>query len=390
MLKPEHRGILNQLSPQNVYLVGGSVRDLLIGREANDVDLTVVGDACELAKRFAAATGGECTLHERFGTATVATDAGNIDLVTARRERYPTPGALPEIEASTLEDDLLRRDFTVNAMAMSLEDNTLTDNHGGRADLDAGLIRPLHTYSFYEDPTRIFRATRYSVRLNFMIPELTQFRMMYAAGNGALDTVSGDRIRRELEKATLESNPLPIFQSMNALGLFGAIAPGWTPDFSDVPPDWKPQPLGWMAIAMLNCHPRTTEALVERLNMSKEWSDGIRTGISVLQALAGLSDASRPSEVCTALDPSSEVLESMDAGKVAPRAANAISKYISEWRHVRPGLNGRDLMTMGVHEGPELGRLTQNLRNLRLDQPRASREDEEALVKRWLEVSRPT
>ena len=386
MLKPEHRQILTDLSPGSLYLVGGSVRDQLLGREANDLDITVVGDACGLAKQFAGATGGECTVHERFGTATVVTDGMSIDLITARSERYPKPGALPEVSPGTLEDDLARRDFTINAMAISIEDGTLVDNHHGAEDLQNKVVRALHPHSFHEDPTRILRAIRYEQRLGFTLPDLTELQLRCAAANQALDHISGDRISHELEKATQERAPLPVFRRMNDLGILRAIHPFWQPDLSRVPEDWRPAGLtvGWMVVSTWNCGPVILEELIKRLNMPKEWSRAVRAGREMRRGLASLGRTYTPAEVCRVLAPAGEMLEGLDAGRLVPEAAEAISRYLSEWRHLRPELDGRDLIQMGMREGPELGRLMDELKKLRLEQATATRADEEDLVRRFL------
>ena len=384
MLKPEHRQILTDLSPGNLYLVGGSVRDQLMGREANDLDITVVGDACGLAKQFAGATGGECTVHERFGTATVVTNGMSIDLITARRERYPRPGVLPEVSPGTLEDDLARRDFSVNAMAISMGDGTLVDNHHGAEDLQKGVIRTLHPHSFHEDPTRILRAIRYEQRLGFTIPNLTEFQLRAAAANHALDHISGDRIRHELEKAAQERDPLPIFRRMSDLDIFRAIHRHWQPDLANVPEDWQADPVGWMVVSTWSCGPVILEEVIKRLHMPSEWSRPVRAGNEMRRGLAGLNQTSTPAEICRVLAPAEGILEGLDAGRLLPTAAEAISRYLSEWRHLRPELDGRDLIRMGMREGPELGRLMDDLKRLRLNQATATRADEEALVRRFL------
>src|SRR5262245_49014848 len=148
-----------------IFLVGGAVRDLLLGRGRTDIDLVVVGDAAELA----AALGAEWTEHERFGTAKALLAGHTVDIAAARSESYPEPGALPEVEpAAGIEADLSRRDFTINAMAIPLQGEPgLIDPHDGRADLEAGLLRVLHPVSLRDDPTRALRAARYAARFGF-------------------------------------------------------------------------------------------------------------------------------------------------------------------------------------------------------------------------------
>lgn len=384
MLGPKHRKTLSQLSPGNLYLVGGSVRDMLMDRETTDTDITVVGDACELARKFAKATGGQCTIHERFGTATVRTNGESIDLITARSEAYPAPGTLPKVRPGTLKDDLARRDFSINAMAMSLDGNTLIDHHNGRADLTQQVVRTLHPKSFQDDPTRILRAVRYEQRLGFRITEPTQSQLMCALKNQALDNVSGDRVRHEMERAIQEKHALSIFRRMAELGVFRAIHTSWNPDFRHIPEDWNPEPIGWMVASTWQCEQDTLESIIGRLSMPREWSRTLQAGSKLQTALQQITGESTPSDVCEILNPLAKMLEIMDTGRLAPEAAGAISRYLSEWRDLRPELDGRDLIQIGVPEGPERGQLMRNLRKLRLNNPNATREDEETLVRQFL------
>ena len=157
------------------HLVGGPVRDWLLGLPIHDLDVVVEGDAPALARALARALDGKVIVHHRFGTATVTVGKASIDLVTARKETYPYPGALPEVQPATLADDLARRDFTVNAMALPLGGarDVLVDPLGGDADLKSGTIRIIHGGSFRDDPTRMFRAARYEQRLGFAMDEQT-------------------------------------------------------------------------------------------------------------------------------------------------------------------------------------------------------------------------
>ncbi len=160
------------------------MRDLLLGRDPIDIDLVVVGDAAAAARTLAERLGGDATEHERFGTATVAAPGlPAINVVRARRESYAQPGALPDVEPGTLEEDLARRDFTVNALALAL-DGRITAVPDGLEDLDEGLIRVLHEASFRDDPTRLLRAVRYATRLGFALERHTEALAREAAAAG--------------------------------------------------------------------------------------------------------------------------------------------------------------------------------------------------------------
>ncbi len=183
------------------YLVGGALRDLLRGAVTKDLDIAVEGRADTVARELAQRLGGEAEGYEHFGTASVRASDLSLDLATARLERYRRPGALPEVEPATIEEDLSRRDFTVNAMAAALaagERGRLHDPHGGRADLEAATIRVLHRHSFVDDPTRLLRAVRYEARLGFAMDRDTEALARAAAAEGVSYTVSGKRIGDEL------------------------------------------------------------------------------------------------------------------------------------------------------------------------------------------------
>lgn len=213
-----------------IAVVGGVVRDRLLRRPpaGRDADVVVEGDAVALARRVARGRGLRVRVHERFGTATLETSEGwTIDLAGARSETYDRPGALPGVSPATLEEDLSRRDFTVNAMALELPPPPaparLHDPFGGRADLARRRLRTLHPASFWDDPTRALRAVRYGNRLDLRLERETARRLREAVGSGALDTVSGNRIRRELERTLSEPGAAGAVRRMVDLGIGRAI-----------------------------------------------------------------------------------------------------------------------------------------------------------------------
>jgi tRNA nucleotidyltransferase (CCA-adding enzyme) len=201
-----------------VHVVGGAVRDALRGQVPRELDLVVEGDAVAVARRAAERVGGKLTAHERFGTATITADGFSFDLASSRRERYPRPGALPEVElGATLSEDLARRDFTVNAIAVSLADGALTAWPGAREDLDAGVLRVLHDRSFIDDPTRMLRLVRYAARLDFAPDPATEALIDPAL----FATVTGDRLGNELR--LLLNEPRTALQLLERYGLGRAL-----------------------------------------------------------------------------------------------------------------------------------------------------------------------
>ncbi|HXG59568.1 MAG TPA: hypothetical protein VNL91_11145 [Thermoanaerobaculia bacterium] len=206
------------------FLVGGPVRDLLLGRQAIDIDLTIEEEASDLARAVARRIDGRVKSFPQFMTYKVtAADLPEIDIATARKERYRTPGALPTVSAGKLNDDLLRRDFSINAMACDLADGRLHDPAGGAADLGKRQIRVLHDRSFIDDPTRILRALRFAGRLGFTLEPHTWQLLCRAIADGAFRTVSKERIWRELFLAMDERQAPEILAAAREAGVLDAL-----------------------------------------------------------------------------------------------------------------------------------------------------------------------
>ncbi len=211
---------------ETIYVVGGFVRDILLGKWSMDVDVVIEGDGVSFSNEFALNKGVECRVHPEFKTATLFFDGISIDVATARTEYYEMPGALPKVEVSNLRKDLYRRDFTINAMAVSINSEnfgTLVDFFGGRRDLKMGKIRILHSMSFIEDPTRILRALRYVARFEYSLDEKTESLLISAVNRGYLKSVSPARIRNEFEKTLNEekrAGAFELFQKYNVLEVF--------------------------------------------------------------------------------------------------------------------------------------------------------------------------
>jgi tRNA nucleotidyltransferase (CCA-adding enzyme) len=391
-------------APSPCFLVGGAVRDLLLDREPVDVDIAVEGDAEDVAQRLAEALGGEVEAHERFGTATVASGGvDSVNLARTRRETYPSPGALPEVEPAGLDDDLGRRDFTINAVALALNGDRageLSDPHDGRKDLRDGHVRILHPGSFSDDPTRLLRAARYAARLGFELEPDTDRSARTAAAAGALATVSGPRIRDELVDLLAESEAPLAVELLRRLGLDRALHPGLHADPELVAAaklgaaeTGADQALTALATLMASrAAPRRSGADGESARPAEEaapaldlWLD--RLGLAskardaVLRAASrapGLADelrrAMRPSQLRKLMD--GEPPEALALALALGAPAEPVLDFVSRLRGARLEITGEDLLAAGLPESPALGRALAETLALKLDGEVAGREEE--------------
>ena len=399
-----------------VYLVGGPLRDLFLDRPSLDLDIAVEGDAPALARQLAeslsredkagsahpealvgrAATTSEprVVTHPAFLTATVRVPGFHLDLITARSETYARPGALPNVTPATIEDDLRRRDFTINALALGLNSprrGEILDPAGGRADLEARVIRVLHKRSFEDDATRILRAVRYASRFGFDIEPQTLGWLKQDVRY--LQTISGARLRHEFARIFAEDAPEEILHRLHHLGLLAAIHPAlhFEVDHAaafrrlrDLQPNVA-RAAYWPVFAW-----RLTESeaagLARRLAATKPQREA-------MAAMPGLERVgpklARPSLTRSAV---ADLLASfplptpwaffaiVDEGTVHDRLLD----YLTKARLERPHLTGDDLLALGLPSGPQLGEILRRLRNARLDGEATTREDEEHLARQLI------
>jgi tRNA nucleotidyltransferase (CCA-adding enzyme) len=342
-----------------VYLVGGAVRDLLMDGAPSELDLVVEGDAVQVARRL----GENAVVHDRFGTSTVRIDGFTYDLARARRETYEHPGALPAVEPGDLAEDLGRRDFTVNAIAIALGGplaGKVTAAPGATEDLAARRLRILHDKSFIDDPTRLFRLARYRSRLGFEIEPGTSELVREAVDSGALETVSGARIGAELRLLARERDPIAAFTTLGELRLGTPIHPGF--GLSDrglarralglLPADGRPDLL-LLGIAARDVAAHELGPLLDRLAFRAGDRDVIMAVAVYADELGrGLAKAGRPSEIAAAVGAATPEVVAL-AGALGPERAAA--EWLERLRHVRLEIDGRDLMDAGVPEGPRIG-----------------------------------
>jgi tRNA nucleotidyltransferase (CCA-adding enzyme) len=369
-----------------VYLVGGPVRDAVLDVPANDLDFVLIGDAPTLASDLAEELGGQVTVHPRFGTATVEIEGDRIDIVTARKEVYPFPGSLPEVSASSLEDDLARRDFSINAMALPLSGDSpeVIDPHGGLEGLAYRRVATLHPGSFTDDPSRMLRAVRYEQRLGLQISDTTLSEMQSALAGRHADAVSGDRWRQEFQKIFEEPQAFKMLIRAIGLGVLAAIHPA----LSDSRPlailagEGGLAPSDLLAALAMPLSAADGEGVSSRLNLPTDWARVVRDTIVLQGILPEITGPSvSPSKVCSAL-------EKLDADAIAAAArlsldiqlASRLRRYLDVWRLVSPVLTGDDLLAMGVPPGSNVGEVLRELNSAKLDGLVGGEDEERALV----------
>ena len=363
-----------------VYVVGGAVRDLLLGRVPLELDFVVEGDAIAVARR----TGGRVIAHERFGTATVELPGATFDLTSARREHYERPGALPTVElGASLREDLERRDFTVNAIALHLADGELIWRREAREDLEARRLRVLHDGSFLDDPTRLLRLARYSARLGFE-PEVRTDRLAAEAiAGGALPTVTGSRLGAELRLLLREPQPAALLAlERNGLGR-ALLGDAFAPDERTIATAHELSPGGLAALAASLGGGHEDAAadggdvapMLDRLAFPAHDRDAVARAAAIEPAAAG-TDVELWERYRR--EPPEAVAVAGARGD-----AEAARRWLEDVRHRRLAIDGNDVVAAGL-SGPAVGEALDRATRAMLEGRAPSREEQlAAAVGSW-------
>ncbi len=392
----------------SLYVVGGFVRDLLLGLSNLDLDLVVEGDAIMLARELAVRLGGRVRSHRRFGTAKwILDNKGNglpphLDFVTARTEFYEKPTALPTVEFSSLRQDLYRRDFTINTLAIGLSGSQygrLFDFYGGKRDMERKLIRVLHNLSFVEDPTRILRAVRLEQRLGFTIEPRTLQLLHGAVHQGLIERTTGERIRHELFLILQEVEPERALARLDELHALRHLAPHLQWD------DWLTQrfqrarretegeerTLLYLALLTYRLPEQEVEAMIARYRFRSRSTQLLRQVMRLRREVISFlsSGPLSPSQVYRLLQSySPQSLRLLLLAEDNTFLCQAVELFLERLRFIHTSLNGNDLRAMGLPPGPLYRRLLEALLEARLDGRVHSRAEEEALLTELLAVER--
>jgi len=392
-------GVIAERHAVPLYLVGGCVRDLILRRPVLDLDLLAEGDGPALADRLAADLGGKVTARSQFGTAKLTIGETTLDVASARTETYPQPGALPRVQPGSLVNDLKRRDFAVNAIAVRLSParfGDVVDPFDGVGDLFARTLRVLHRMSFIDDATRILRGVRYEARLGFLLDVGAEALARRDVRH--LDAISPDRLRHELDRLFHEPEPERCLARAHDLGALSAILPGlaWPSSFSEAVAAARrdaPDLLSPDAFLLLLSWPLTDEqraALTRRLKLPAGQADAVRDVSTLRQLLRELSAVGLATSSASSLlrplhaDALRAAALALDAQPDYPGARARLLDHLHCWRALRPHLSAVQLLALGVPQGPLVGWFLERLRDHRLDDPDTTVEQERNLVVRWL------
>jgi tRNA nucleotidyltransferase (CCA-adding enzyme) len=407
-------GTLADERGMSLYLVGGVVRDLLLKRRNWDLDMTVEGDGVAFAYVVADRYGTGLAIFERFATARLVLPSGiKLDIASTRRESYAKPAALPDVAPASLKEDLYRRDFTMNAMAIQLNAahfGQLHDPYGGQRDLKVKTIRVLHEGSFVDDPTRIFRAIRFLQRFGFRLESETARLLKEAAATDLVQQLSGPRLCNEILCLFGEPDPGKLIRSLAKLRLLRFLHPRlrytkkvqrlvwalpraliwWETHCLSLPID---PPLVYLMALLGGAEPSVVQAVVARLMLSKEQAGKVLVSGKRLETIA--CKAARIMEwkssefyhLLFAVPDEALVLSLAMVGNqraTLRRLRRRVLEYVTRLRTVTSKLRGDDLLRMGLKTGPEVGALLTRLLDARLDGMVKTKRDERAFVRAYL------
>jgi tRNA nucleotidyltransferase (CCA-adding enzyme) len=382
---------------EGVYLVGGAVRDLLMDEPSFDVDVAVEGDGIAFGRALAKALGGRVVPHDKFGTAVVVYDGGRVDVATARTEFYDYPGALPAVEQASIRQDLYRRDFTINALAVSLKGEDfgrLVDFFGGLRDLEAGVLRVLHNLSFIDDPTRLFRAVRYENRYGFHMEAHTLGLARACVEMELVGELSTARLRDELEALLSEEDVTGTLRRLAELHLDRAIHPhleageeavalvaeldALRARFAPETPLWRPR----LAALARRLPPDELYDWFERLRLRRRDADHIADAVTVgsrlRELVAGTEEPAALRALAEPHDPDGVLMAMAGADE---EVRSRLARYFDELRGIRLEISGADLAELGLAESPQVGEVLDEVLRRKLNGELDGREAELAAAR---------
>lgn len=386
------------------YMVGGVIRDVILGKKNLDFDIVFEGDAIALAKSLGVFLKAKATIYQPFGTATLDLPSGlRIDLATARKEIYPHPGALPVVAPGTLYDDLFRRDFTINSLAVSINKESfghLVDKFGGLCDLKAKNIRVLHARSFRDDPTRILRAIRFEQRLKFNLEKMTSALLRDALKRGFEKTVHAQRYFEEFKKIFVEPDPVPCLRRLHHLKALDFISPLLKIDFSQIERIEKifkllarqkinlnqnEKRLIYFMVMLANLNNKALESILPKFNFTRAEKKSILQSRLILDIIPLLSAKGAGSQSYQLLMPFNRDVIVLLLVKPLPLAVKQrILRFLSRDKLINLEIDGHDLKKIGCSSGKKIGEILNRVLLEKIDDRVSGYREELDLAKRLM------
>lgn len=380
----------------SIFLVGGIVRDLFLKRENVDLDITVEEDGIRFSKILQKELKGVLKTFPKFGTSfLILPDRTRIDISTARKEKYPKPAVLPEVEFSNIREDLKRRDFTINSLAVSLNKKNfgeVIDYFGGISDLKNGIIRALHNLSFVDDPTRIFRAVRFEQRFNFKIERNTEYLIRKAVDENLISLLSSERLKNELLYIFREDFPQKCILRMEELNILKGIHPDISINIKEVENTEELKKLNlenfkfekeffYFLLILQNLGERSIKDISERLKFSKK-EKKILSLANDHEVFKKIEEKLRNkkiknSEIYNLLkNLPSEILALFYIKAEGKIVKDRIKYYIEELSKLNTSISGEDLLKLGYKEGPLIRKILEEILGKKLNGEIKDREEE--------------
>ncbi len=354
-----------------LYLVGGMVRDILLSIQYTDPDLCMEGESTDFVELLSQELTGNVIAQSDFGNAKIELNGTIVDFAIARKEKYQYKGALPEVEKGTIIEDLSRRDFSINSMAVSMNLRNygeLIDQNNGRLDLENRVIRALHPDSFLDDPTGLLRAARYAARLGFTLDIETKEWMTNSLN--ILKDISGDRIRHEIEHILGENQAVNILSLAEQLGILDSIYPSLRIPFKlgkSAAEFGDHRDIALLSMLAYSLPPGHSKSFIRRLNLGRHWAKIVTDSHRVLGLIRELSSDLSSSEIHALLSDLHDTAICVGSLYTEPPVSDRLKLYIEKLRDIKISLDGQDLLNMGVPQGALVGTILNELLVAKLD-----------------------
>ncbi|OXT07609.1 polynucleotide adenylyltransferase [Thermoanaerobacterium thermosaccharolyticum] len=366
------------------YIVGGYIRDKILNLESNDIDVTVEGDGIKYALMLNEFLNGEIEVHEKFKTAKIKADKYIIDVVSARKEYYTHSGMLPNVELADIVEDIKRRDFTINMLAFDVKENKIIDLYNGLDDIKNKTIRVVHDKSFNDDPTRIFRALRYSVRLDFKLEPHTELLLKQSIANGDFDNLSTDRIMNEIYLILSEKNPETIVKLMKHYRIDEKIFDGIKINIRNLNTCVRCGDLLLYRFLLFfyNVKKDDLDYLNEKFNFKRQYTKGLSDLIEIKMNLYTLKDdivvynlfKDKKIEAINAI----YTMEGENIKKI-------VDRYFEVIKSLKLEINGDDIKKLGLRPSPIYKKILDNIYYDKICGKIRSKEDEFERLKQYVE-----